>query len=66
MDPSEYGAAPLLGIDGMVFIGHGRSNARAMLNAIRMARQAVESGVLDGLRSAIQSQLSTSDVKVSS
>ena len=66
MDPSEYGAAPLLGIDGLVFIGHGRSNARAMLNAIRVARQAIESGVLDGLRSAIQSQLSTSDVKVSS
>ncbi|MCK4960883.1 MAG: phosphate acyltransferase PlsX, partial [Anaerolineales bacterium] len=27
LDPSEYGAAPLLGVDGLVFIGHGRSDA---------------------------------------
>jgi phosphate acyltransferase len=36
-DYSEYGAAPLLGINGGCFIGHGRSNARAMQNAIRRA-----------------------------
>lgn len=36
-DSSEYGAAPLLGINGGCFIGHGRSNARAMQNAIRRA-----------------------------
>ncbi len=29
MDPAEVGAAPLLGINGLVFIGHGRSDARA-------------------------------------
>jgi glycerol-3-phosphate acyltransferase PlsX len=36
-DSSEYGAAPLLGINGGCFIGHGRSNARAVQNAIRRA-----------------------------
>jgi glycerol-3-phosphate acyltransferase PlsX len=39
MDPSEYGAVPLLGIDGLVFIGHGRSNANAIKNAIRVAAE---------------------------
>jgi len=36
-DYSEYGAAPLLGVNGGCFIGHGRSNARAIQNAIRRA-----------------------------
>jgi glycerol-3-phosphate acyltransferase PlsX len=57
LDPAEVGAAPLMGIDGLVFIGHGRSDARAMVSAIRSARQAVESDLLAGLRAAIQDQL---------
>jgi glycerol-3-phosphate acyltransferase PlsX len=36
-DYREYGAAPLLGIDGGCFIGHGRSNARAIQSAVRRA-----------------------------
>jgi glycerol-3-phosphate acyltransferase PlsX len=57
LDPAEVGAAPLLGIDGLVFIGHGRSDARAMLSAVRTARQAVETGLLRALQTAIQAQL---------
>jgi glycerol-3-phosphate acyltransferase PlsX len=57
MDPGEVGAAPLLGIDGLVFVGHGRSDARALVNAIGVARQAVEAQLLDALRSAIQERL---------
>lgn len=57
LDPAEYGAVPLLGVDGLVFIGHGRSDARALLNALRAARQAVESRLLDALRQAIQQRL---------
>ena len=38
-DYSEYGAAPLLGLNGGCFIGHGRSNARAVQNAIRRATE---------------------------
>jgi phosphate acyltransferase len=37
VDYTEYGAAPLLGIRGGCFIGHGRSNARAIQSAIRRA-----------------------------
>ena len=36
-DYSEFGAAPLLGVNGGCFIGHGRSNAHAIQNAIRRA-----------------------------
>jgi glycerol-3-phosphate acyltransferase PlsX len=53
LDPSEEGAAPLLGVDGLVFIGHGRSNAVAIKNAIRVARQAVEADVLAHIRDDI-------------
>jgi phosphate acyltransferase len=57
LDPGEVGAAPLLGIDGLIFIGHGRSDARALVNAIRVARLAVEANLLDALRIAIQERL---------
>jgi glycerol-3-phosphate acyltransferase PlsX len=57
LDPSEEGAAPLLGVNGLVFIGHGRSDVFAMKNAIRVARNAVESHVLDAMKSAIEESL---------
>jgi glycerol-3-phosphate acyltransferase PlsX len=59
MDPSETGAILLLGIDGLVYVGHGRSDDKAMYSAILAARQAIQDGLLDGLRSAIQDQIST-------
>ena len=58
MDPSEFGAAPLLGIDGLVFVGHGRSDANAMYNAIKVARDAAEMDLLTAISGAIQSRLS--------
>ncbi|MCX5713673.1 MAG: phosphate acyltransferase PlsX [Candidatus Omnitrophica bacterium] len=42
LDYSEYGGAPLLGVNGVVIIGHGRSNAHAIKNAIRVAKEEVE------------------------
>ncbi len=57
LDPAEVGAAPLLGVDGLVFIGHGRSDAYALVSAIRVARQAVAAGLLDAIRDAIEEQL---------
>ena len=56
LDPAEIGAAPLLGVDGLVFVGHGRSDARAIVSAIRTARQAVESNLMVHLRAAIEKQ----------
>lgn len=57
LDPGETGAAPLLGIDGLVFIGHGRSDAFALVNGIRVARQAVEARLLSEIRAAIEQRL---------
>jgi glycerol-3-phosphate acyltransferase PlsX len=57
MDPSEVGAAPLLGINGLVFVGHGRSDSRALINAVGIARQAVQSNLLSSLSNAIQQKL---------
>jgi glycerol-3-phosphate acyltransferase PlsX len=57
MDPAEEGAAPLLGVNGMVFIGHGRSDAFAIKNAIRVANNAVKSNVLESIRTAIEQSL---------
>jgi glycerol-3-phosphate acyltransferase PlsX len=53
LDYREYGGAPLLGVDGAVIVGHGRSDARAVKNAIRMAVQSVENGVLDAIKQGI-------------
>jgi len=57
LDPAEYGAAPLLGLNGLVFVGHGRSDARALVNAIGAARAAAEAGLLEALRRALEPYL---------
>jgi glycerol-3-phosphate acyltransferase PlsX len=57
MDPNEVGAGLLLGIDGLVFVGHGRSNATAITSAIGVARQVADADLLNALRSAIFERL---------
>ena len=37
LDYSEYGGAPLLGVGGLCIVGHGRSSAKAVRNAVAMA-----------------------------
>jgi len=51
-DYREHGAGPLLGVNGLVFIGHGRSDARAIFSALRVAREAAQSGMLAAIREA--------------
>lgn len=46
-DYAEYGGAPLLGVRGITIIGHGRSNANAIKNAIRVAAELCRSGMND-------------------
>lgn len=41
IDYTEYGGAPLLGVRGVVVIGHGASNAHAVYNALRVAQEGV-------------------------
>jgi glycerol-3-phosphate acyltransferase PlsX len=57
LDPSEEGAAPLLGVNGLVFIGHGRSDALAIKSAVRVAKAAAEARVLDAMKTAIEESL---------
>ena len=45
LDYAEYGGAPLIGLDGVGIIAHGGSNPRAIKNAIRAARDALEQDV---------------------
>ncbi len=47
LDYEEYGGAPLLGVKGVVIVGHGSSHAKAIKNAIRVAHQAASQGVPD-------------------
>lgn len=49
LDYAEYGGVPLLGIDGSAIISHGRSNARAIKNALRVARETAETGVASAI-----------------
>ncbi len=46
-DYAQYGGTPLLGVNGVVIIGHGRSNAMAVENALNAAARAVESRVVE-------------------
>jgi phosphate acyltransferase len=50
LDYAEIGGAPVLGVDGVTIIGHGRSNAKAVKNAIGAARRAVEGKLIDVIR----------------
>ncbi|HLZ95558.1 MAG TPA: phosphate acyltransferase PlsX [Candidatus Dormibacteraeota bacterium] len=53
IDWREFGGAPLLGIDGVAVIAHGRSDARAMKNAIRVTREAVENQLVGKIRAEV-------------
>ncbi len=49
LDYTEYGGAPLLGINGVCIIGHGRSNAKAVCNAVKAAKTAVEGQLVQAI-----------------
>ena len=53
IDYAEYGGAPLLGLQGLAIVCHGRSSARAMQNAIKMAGTFVRKGTNDRLAETI-------------
>ena len=52
-DPDLTGGAVLLGVDGVCVISHGSSSARAIVNAVRVAQECVEAGVVGRLKEAI-------------
>ena len=58
LDYTEYGGAPLLGVDGVVVICHGASPARAIKNGIRTAADGVTSGFTAEIRAALTGESS--------
>jgi glycerol-3-phosphate acyltransferase PlsX len=57
MDPAEVGAAMLLGVNGLVFIGHGRSDARALVSAVKLARNTIDAHLLESMKTEITNRL---------
>jgi glycerol-3-phosphate acyltransferase PlsX len=53
MDPDNTGGAMLLGVDGLCMISHGSSSAKAIVNAVRVAKELHEAGVVDRIRLAV-------------
>ena len=56
LDASEYGGAPLLGVNGCCLISHGSSNAKAICSAIGVAKGYVEGSVLTHIQEALQEE----------
>jgi glycerol-3-phosphate acyltransferase PlsX len=53
LDPDEVGGAPLLGVNGVVIVGHGRTNAYAMKQAITQARLAFQRDIVGAIRDGL-------------
>lgn len=53
LDYAEYGGVPLLGVNGAAIISHGRSNARAIQNALRVAKETAETGVAQAITEGV-------------
>jgi glycerol-3-phosphate acyltransferase PlsX len=63
VDYSEYGGAPLLGIDGVCIICHGKSNERAIKNAVRMASEFVNKNLTGHIKDAMEEYSSQNRTK---
>jgi len=57
VDYTEFGGAPLLGIDGEAIICHGRSPAKAIKNAVRVAAEWAKKGLNEHIRAALESEV---------
>ena len=53
LDPDSQGGAMLLGVDGVCIISHGSSGPKAIVNAVRVARDMVERDLVERLRSVV-------------
>jgi glycerol-3-phosphate acyltransferase PlsX len=53
LDPDTYGGAILLGVDGVCIISHGSSGATAIRNAIGVAAEMVNAGMVDEIKSVV-------------
>ena len=58
-DYAEWGGAPLLGVNGLVLIGHGRSDARAVANGVRAAQAALDVGLVEEMAAGLKAAAET-------
>jgi glycerol-3-phosphate acyltransferase PlsX len=63
VDYAEYGGAPLVGINGISIIGHGRSSDLAVKNAIRVAAELAKSEVNKHIREDIEKNMELTKIK---
>lgn len=54
LDYAEYGGSPLLGLNGVTIICHGRSDARAIRNALLLAQKSIEGRLVEAIRDGIR------------
>jgi glycerol-3-phosphate acyltransferase PlsX len=66
LDYTEYGGAPLLGVNRIVLIGHGRSNAKAIRNAIRSVKEFSENRTSERIEKGIMETAAIRSVVASS
>lgn len=62
MDYKEHGGAPLLGLSGLVVKGHGSSDGEAMKNAVRQARIALKSNLIQSIGDEVSKHTEVSDL----
>ena len=62
-DWQEYGGAPLLGVAGYCLICHGRSDTRAIKNAIRVGKQLSGSGINEKIVEGIKQSIPAEDIR---
>jgi len=60
MDYAEYGGSPLLGLNHICFICHGRSNSKAIKNALIQADKAIESNLIELMKADVAKELTQS------
>lgn len=61
VDYAEYGGAPLLGVNGCAIVSHGKSNSKAIKNAIFQAVRFIESGVNEDIKTFNERYLAKKD-----
>ncbi|HEX2849994.1 MAG TPA: phosphate acyltransferase PlsX [Acidimicrobiales bacterium] len=61
LDPDFHGGAMALGLDGVCIIGHGSSSARAVVNALKVARDMVENDLVAKVAQAVSSESPASE-----
>ncbi|MGH9625908.1 MAG: phosphate acyltransferase PlsX, partial [Bryobacteraceae bacterium] len=62
VDYSEYGGVPLLGLNGLCVICHGRSNVKAIRNAIRLAKEFAEGRINERIASELDGSIAAQAV----